>query len=134
VALCLFFSHLSKSGFARQAARDATFYAVWGLVQQDANPDKFPGRAPREDVMNLMSAVRSWMGKIVLTGVAMSGVLVFAGAPAAQAQERPVVRYDNFREREAIARHGYFSPQAAYWRHERFEHRWRDRYGYWHRY
>lgn len=81
--------------------------------------------------MSLMNSVRSWMGKVVLASVAMSGFLVFAGAPAAQAQG---VRYDNFREREAIARHGYFSPQASYWRHERFEHRWRDRYGYWHRY
>jgi hypothetical protein len=45
-----------------------------------------------------------------------------------------VVRYDNFREREAIARRGYFSPRAEYWRHERFEHRWCDRYGHWHHY
>lgn len=85
--------------------------------------------------MSLLNAARSWMGKIVLATVAMSGLLVFAGAPAAKASERQVVRYDNFREREAIARHGYYSPRAEYWRHERFEHRgWRDRYGYWHRY
>jgi hypothetical protein len=85
--------------------------------------------------MSLMNAIRSWTAKVVLATVAMGGFVVLAGAPAAQAQERPVIRYDNFREREAIAHHGYFSPQAEYWRHERFEHRgWRDRYGYWHRY
>ena len=82
-------------------------------------------------------SLKSLVGKIVLSGVALGGLVVFVGAPAAQAQEfreRPVVRFDNFREREAIVRHGYFSPRAEYWRHERFEHRWRDRFGYWHRY
>jgi len=79
------------------------------------------------------------VGKMVLSAVALSGFLAFAGAPAAQARDwndRPVVRYDNFREREAIGRHGYYSRQADYWRHERreaFEHGWRDRYGRWHR-
>ncbi len=87
-----------------------------------------------------MHSLKSLIGKITLTAVAMGGLLVFAGAPAAQAQElgrRPVVRYDTFREREAIAHHGYFSPRAEYWRHERraaLVHGWRDRYGYWHRY
>jgi hypothetical protein len=83
-------------------------------------------------------SVRSFIGKIVLSAVALSGFLVFVGAPAAQAQEfgPGAVRYDNFREREAIEHHGYYSRQAQYWRYERreaFEHRWRDRYGRWHR-
>jgi hypothetical protein len=84
-----------------------------------------------------MHSLKSLIGKVVLSAVALGGLVVFAGTPAAQAQEfreRPVVRYDNFREREAVARHGYFSPRAEYWRHERFERRWCDRYGYWHRY
>ena len=84
-----------------------------------------------------MHSLKSLIGKVVLSAVALGGLVVFADAPAAQAQEfreRPVVRYDNFREREAIARHGHFSPRAEYWRHERLEHRWCDRYGHWHRY
>lgn len=87
-----------------------------------------------------MHSFKSLIGKVALSAVALGGLVVFAGAPAAQAEEfreRPVVRYNNFREREAIARHSYFSPQASYWRHERreaFAHGWRDRYGYWHRY
>jgi len=86
-----------------------------------------------------MHSLKSLVGKMVLSAVALSGFLVFAGAPAAQAQEfgpRPAVRYDNFREHEAIVHHGYYSRQADYWRHERREaiaHGWRDRYGYWHR-
>jgi hypothetical protein len=86
-----------------------------------------------------MHSLKALIGKVALAAVAFGGFLVFAGAPAAQAQEfaRPAVRYDNFREREAIARHGYFSPQASYWRYERheaFARGWRDRHGYWHRY
>jgi len=81
-------------------------------------------------------------GFVINTGLmamAIGGFLIFGSAPAAQADEfnrRPAVRYDNFREREAIARRGYFSPQADYWRHERreaLEHRWRDRDDRWHR-
>lgn len=74
-----------------------------------------------------------------LMGMALGGFLMFGGAPAAQAQDfdrRPAVRYDNFREREAIEQRGYYSRQADYWRHERreaFEHGWRDRYGRWRR-
>ncbi|HME13391.1 MAG TPA: hypothetical protein VKF79_11045 [Candidatus Acidoferrum sp.] len=86
-----------------------------------------------------MHSMKSLVGKIVLGAVALGGLLAFAGAPAAQARDwddRPVVRYDNFREREAIEHHGYYSRQAEHWRHERreaFAHGWRDRYGYWHR-
>jgi hypothetical protein len=84
----------------------------------------------------------SVFGKVALATAALSGFLIFAGAPSAQARDRddyrrPVARYDNFREREAIERHGYYSPRAEYRRHERreaFEHGWRDRYGCWHRY
>lgn len=85
-------------------------------------------------------SLKSLVGKIVLSAVALSGFLVFAGTPVAQARDwnaRPVVRYDNFRERAAIEHHGYYSGQAEYWRHERreaFVHGWRDRYGYRHRY
>jgi hypothetical protein len=84
-------------------------------------------------------SLKSLVAKAVLAAVVLGGLLAFSGAPAAQAEEfgnRPVVRYDNFREREAIARHGYYSRRAEYWRHERrevFVRGWRDRYGYWHR-
>ena len=86
--------------------------------------------------------LKSVFGKAALAGVALSGFLLFAGAPGAQARDRddyrrPVVRYDDYRLRGAIERHGFYSPQANHWRYERheaFEHGWRDRYGYWHRY
>lgn len=84
-------------------------------------------------------SLKSLLAKVALAAVACGGFLVFAGTPAAQAQDfgRPAVRYDNFREREAIEHHGFYSPQAAHWRYERraaFAHGWRDRYGCWHRY
>jgi hypothetical protein len=83
---------------------------------------------------------KSVFGKAALAAVALGGFLFLAGAPNAQAREfrdRPVARYDNFRVHEAVERHGYYSPQANYWRYERreaFEHGWRDRFGCWHRY
>jgi hypothetical protein len=82
-----------------------------------------------------LHGLKSLLSRVILSAVALSG-LAFAAAPAAQADERQVVRYDNWRERAAIAHHGFYSPQAEYWRHERreaFSHGWRDRYGRWHR-
>jgi hypothetical protein len=83
-------------------------------------------------------------GKAAFAAAALGGFLFFAGAPNAQAHDRdwddhhrPVIRYDNWRVQEAMERHGYYSSQANYWRHERreaFEDGWRDRYGCWHGY
>jgi hypothetical protein len=118
----------------------ATFFRGGGLYWQDTNPRQAPERSPREDVMRLhQHSLKSLIGKIALAAVAFGGFLVYAGAPAAQAQEfgRPAFRSDNFREREAIEHHGFYSPQAAHWRNEGrevFAHGWGDRNGCWHRY
>jgi hypothetical protein len=98
--------------------------------------------------MQLHAQLKSVLKKTALAAVALGGLLCFGGAASAQAHDRddygsPGVRYDNYRVHEAIEHHGYYSPQANYWRHERheaferreaFEHGWRDRYGCWHRY
>jgi hypothetical protein len=85
--------------------------------------------------------LKSLFGKAALAAAALGGFLFFAGAPGAQAHDRddyrPAVRYDNYRLHEAIEHRGYYSRDANYWRHERheaYEHCWRDRDGYWHRY
>jgi hypothetical protein len=86
-----------------------------------------------------MHSLKVLIGKIVLSTVALSGFLVFAGAPAAQAggwNDRPVVRYEAIRDRAAFEHRAYYSRRAEYWRYEHreaFRHGWRDRYGYWHR-
>jgi hypothetical protein len=98
-------------------------------------------RAPQEDVVQLHT-LKSVLKKTALAAVALGGLLCFGGASSAQAHDRddygrPRAGYYDYRAHEAIERHGYYSPQADYWRHERreaFEHGWRDRYGYWHRY
>ena len=73
-----------------------------------------------------MHSLKSLVGKFFLSAVALSGFLVFAGAPAAQAQEwrgRPVVRYEH---------RGYYGYHPNYWHREVVRHGWRDRFGYWH--
>ena len=84
-----------------------------------------------------MQFLKSALGKAAMASVLLGGALLFAGAPNAQANERAVVRYDNFRVHEAVVRHGFYSPRANYWRVERHEaivRGWRDRFGCWHRY
>jgi len=74
-----------------------------------------------------MHSLKSLLGKAVLSAVALGGLLVFVGAPAAQAQDwrgRPVVRSEY---------RGYYGWHADYWHREAFRHGWRDRFGYWHR-
>jgi hypothetical protein len=86
--------------------------------------------------------LKSVFGKAALAAAALGGFLFLAGAPSAQAHDwddhrRAAIRYDDWRLREAIERHGFYSREANYWRHERheaFEHGWRDGYGCWHRY
>jgi hypothetical protein len=104
--------------------------------------------------MQLHTHLKSRFAKAALAAAALGGFLFFVGAPGAAARDhddyrRPAARYDDSRLREAREDHGFYSPQANYWRHERhealehgwrderreaFEHGWRDRYGYWHRY
>jgi hypothetical protein len=92
--------------------------------------------------MQLPTHLKSVLKKTALAAVALVGLLCFGGAASAQAHDRddygrPRAGYYDYRVHEAIERHGYYSPPANYWRHERreaFEHGWRDRYGCWHRY
>jgi hypothetical protein len=76
----------------------------------------------------LRKQARAFFGKAALAAVALGGILLFAGVPAARAQNRDdynyparQVQYTNWRLHEAIEHFGYYSPQANYWRHERHE-------------
>src|ERR1700730_3767939 len=85
-----------------------------------------PGRAPQEDVMQLHTHLKSRFAKAALAAAALGGFLFFVGAPGAAARDhddyrRPAARYDDSRLREAREDHGFYSPQANYWRHERNE-------------
>ena len=79
-----------------------------------------------------MHSLKSMIGNILLGAVALGGLLIFAGAPAAHAQDwrrGPVVRY----EHRGYFYGGYYG-HPYYWHHEVFRHGWRDRFGYWHAY
>ena len=81
--------------------------------------------------------LKSMFGKAAIATAVLGGALCFAGAPNAQANERAVVRYDNFRVHRAVVRHGFYSPRADYWRVQRreaFARGYYDRFGCWHRY
>ena len=81
--------------------------------------------------MQLHRLGKSLFGKAALATAALSGLLVFAGAPGAQAADR-----DDDHRRSAISeRHfydndrGYYTRQADNWREERreaFEYRYHD--------
>jgi hypothetical protein len=71
------------------------------------------------------SFVRAMFGKAALATAALGGLLLFAGAPGAQAADRDdcqrrIARTDH-RLHEAIEDHGYYRRQAEHWRHERRE-------------
>jgi hypothetical protein len=96
--------------------------------------------------MQLHTQLKSVWKKAALAVVVLGGLLCFGGAASVQAHDRDDHRdmryYDNHL-RDAIEDHGYYSPQAEHWRHERhealerreaYEHGWRDRNGCWHRY
>jgi hypothetical protein len=65
---------------------------------------------------------KSLLGKTALATVAMSGLLLLAGAPKAQAADRDDcqrrISRTEYRLHEAIEDHGYHSRQANHWRHE----------------
>jgi hypothetical protein len=69
--------------------------------------------------------VKSILGKAALAAAVLSGFLLFAGAPSAKANDwddcNRRVAYAEFRLHQSIVYFGYYSPQAAYWRHERHE-------------
>jgi len=74
------------------------------------------------------------LGRATLATVALGGLLLFAGAPSAKANDwegcdRRVDRAE-WKLHEAIEHHGYYSRQADHWRHELREERercWRER-------
>ena len=84
--------------------------------------------------------LKSLFGKTALAGAVLSGFLLFAGAPSAQANDwddcNRRAAYTDWRLHESIEHFGYYSPQANHWRHERHEaferlehyrHEWRER-------
>jgi hypothetical protein len=74
------------------------------------------------------------LGKATLATAALGGLLLFAGAPSARANDgsdgdRRIDRAE-WKLHEAIEHHGYYSRQADHWRHELREERercWRER-------
>jgi len=99
-------------------------------------------RRPWEDVIELHKhLLKSVFGKTLLATAALSGFLLFAGAPSAKANDwddcNRRAAYSNWRLHESIEHFGYYSRQARYWRHERHEayaqlqryrrHEWRER-------
>ena len=65
---------------------------------------------------------KSILGKATLATAALSGLLLFTGVPQAQAAnhrdcERRISNAQ-WRLRDAIEDHGYYSRQANHWRHE----------------
>jgi hypothetical protein len=64
-------------------------------------------------------------GQAVLAGALLGGLLLFAGAPSAKANDwdnaNRRVACSEWRLHEAIESFGYYSPEARYWRHERHE-------------
>jgi len=80
--------------------------------------------------------LKSMFGKAVLATAVLGGALCFAGAPNAQANERAVVRYEDYRLHEPIVYRGFHGPAANHLRFERREalRGYFDRLGCWHRY
>ena len=76
----------------------------------------------RKSLFGKASSLRGIFGKAALAAAALSGLLFFTGAPAAQAADRDdcgrrIARAEH-RLDEAIEHHGYYSRQANHQRHE----------------
>jgi len=69
--------------------------------------------------------LKSVFGKAALATAALSGFLLFAGAPSAKANDwddcNRRAAYADWRLHISIEHFGYYSPEAGYWRHERHE-------------
>src|SRR5947209_7858785 len=95
------------------------------------NPNQ-SGRRPQEDVMRLHKhLLKSVFGKAALATAALSGFLLFAGAPSAKANDwddcNRRAAYADWRLQVSIEHFGYYSPQAGYRRHQWRAHEWRER-------
>lgn len=88
----------------------------------------------RKSLFGKASSLRGIFGKAALAAAALSGLLFFTGAPAAQAADRDdcgrrIARAEH-RLDEAVEHHGYYSRQADHRRHELREARERCEYRY----
>jgi hypothetical protein len=67
----------------------------------------------------------SVFGKARLATAALGGFLLFVGAPSAKANYwddcNRRAAYADWRYHEAVVHFGFYSPEARYWRHERYE-------------
>jgi hypothetical protein len=96
--------------------------------------------------MGLYTGEKKYFGKAMLATITMAGMLAFAGAPRASAEDygdcqRRIAKADH-RLHEAVEHHGWESWQADHARHELHEarercwdhyHRWWDEDGHrWH--
>jgi hypothetical protein len=96
----------------------------------------------RKSLFGKAPSLRGIFGKAALATAALSGLLFFTGAPAAQAADRDDCRRRIARAEhrldEAIEHHGYYSRQADHQRHElreayercdgNYRYRYHDRY------
>jgi hypothetical protein len=88
--------------------------------------------------MTLHTGEKRFFRKAILAGAALLGMLAFAGAPRASAEDydrcqRRIAKADH-RLHEAAEHHGWNSRQAEHARHELHEARercWRERHRWW---
>ena len=67
----------------------------------------------------------SLLTRMLLAGVLLGGFVLFAGAPSAKANDwddcNRRAAYADWRYHDAVVHFGFYSPEARYWRHERYE-------------
>ncbi len=88
--------------------------------------------------MTLHNGGKKFVGRALLVSAALLGMLAFAGAPRASADEydrcqRRIAKADH-KLHEAIEHHGWYSRQADHARHELREERercWNERHRWW---
>ena len=83
-------------------------------------------------------STKRWFGSTALATAVLGGLLLFAGATNARADDdgyryERQVQYTEWRAREAAELFGYYSREARHWRHENHEARerlehWRHEY------
>jgi hypothetical protein len=91
-----------------------------------------------ERKMKLQMGGKKFFGKAMLAAAAIAGLVVFAGAPSARADDdrncqRRIVKADH-KLHEAVEHHGWDSRQADRARHELHEARercWNERHRWW---
>jgi hypothetical protein len=83
----------------------------------------------------------SMLSRMLIAATLFGGLLLFASAPSAKANDwddcNRRAAYADWRYHQAVVHFGFYSPEARYWRHERYEafarsefyrrHEWRER-------